>query len=186
MSRRSPLDTLAGREGEVLPVEERAFLGHINLRGEPADPAFLGAARSALGVDLPLRPNTVAGGPGLAAHWLGPDEWLVQVAGAARESLLLSLRTALLGRHAAVTDVTDGHTVVLLDHPRASEILSRGCPLDFHESVFPVGSCAQSVFTKAPVLLVREAPARFAITVRRSFARYFYHSLQDAGSFDCG
>jgi sarcosine oxidase subunit gamma len=183
-TRQSPLGHLAGRRGEALPLEERAFLAHINLRGDGADVRFLDAVRSALGAAPPLRPNAVERAGTVALFWLGPDEWLVQAPHAEREARLDALRTALSGFHAAVTNVSDGHTVAVLDHPGACAILSRGCPLDLHESVFPVGTCAQSLFGKAPVMLAREARDRFAITVRRSFAHYLYHALQDAGSLE--
>ena len=179
-SRQSPLHGVTGGPGEVLALAERAFEGHINLRGNAGDGRFTAAVHAVLGVAPPVRPNTVASDAGILLIWLGPDEWLVQVDKALRAPVLEKLRQALAGQFAAVTDVSDGQTVLVLDDPRATELLARGCPLDLHESVFPVGSCAQSVFGKTGVLLVRETPQRFAITVRRSFARYFYAALQDA------
>jgi len=180
MPRNSPLYLLAGQPGARLALGERAFLGHINLRGAGADSGFLDAVRSAAGVAPPLAPNTVACAGAVTIYWLGPDEWQVQAPPEQCAALLAQLRAALAGRHAAVTDVSDAHTVIVLDDPRADALLSRGCPLDFHPAVFPVGSCAQSVFGKTGVLLLREAPQRFALVVRRSFAAYLYHALQEA------
>jgi sarcosine oxidase subunit gamma len=182
MSRNSPLQHLLGRPGLALALAERAFLGHVIVRGDAADAAFANAARSVLGVALPRRANTLVQAANATVLWLGPDEWLVQTPAAHRAPLLEQLRKALAGQHAAVTDVSDGHTVIVLDEPRAAELLARGCPLDLHLSVFAVGSCAQSLLGKAGVLIVREAPERFAITVRRSFAAYVFHALQDAGA----
>jgi sarcosine oxidase subunit gamma len=182
MSRNSPLQHLLGRPGLALALAERAFLGHVILRGNAADAALADAVRAVVGVALPRQANTLARAADTTVLWLGPDEWLLQTPPARRASLLEQLRNALAGQHAAVTDVSDGHTVIVLDEPRAAELLARGCPLDLHLSVFAVGSCAQSLLGKAGVLIVREAPDRFAITVRRSFAAYVFHAVQDAGA----
>jgi sarcosine oxidase subunit gamma len=65
----------------------------------------------------------------------------------------------------------------VLDCPDATEILARDCPLDFHPTSFPVGSCAQSVLGKSGGLFAREAEQRFALCVRRSFAEYLWQLL---------
>jgi sarcosine oxidase subunit gamma len=178
MPRNSPLYQLIGQPGAALPLEERALLCHLNLRGPGQDAAFAAAVQSVAGVAPPLRANTLAQAGAVTLFWLGPDEWQLQAPGEQGAALLAQLRTALAGQFAAVTDVSDGHTVVVLDRPDAAALLSRGCPLDFHASVFAVGSCAQSVFNKASVLIVRETEQRFAIVVRRSFAPYLFNSLQ--------
>jgi len=187
MRRISPLGDRIGQPGQVLGLAERAFLGHIVLRGHGADAAFVAAVQSALGVAPPLRPNTLASTPAGAADavtviWMAPDEWHVQTPPEQRDGKMVRLRTALAGQFAAVTDISDGLTVVVLDAPFAADLLSRGCPLDLHPAVFPVGACAQSVFGKTGVLMVRESAERFAIFVRRSFAGYLYQALQHAAA----
>lgn len=184
MHRESVLHHHLGRAGEVLPLAERPFLGQINLRGRASDSAFSSAIQGVLGARLPVQPNTTVKTDTATLIWLGPDEWLVQTPDELTPLLLGRLHAALAGQFAAVTEVSDGNVVLVLDHPRATDLLSRGCPLDFDESVFPVGTCAQSLFGKTGVLFVREAQTRFALTVRRSFARYFYEALQDAAELD--
>lgn len=180
MTRVSPLSKLHGRAGEALHLAEREGLAMINLRGDGASESFVRAVRSVLGAAPPAVPNTTAQGAECLLIWLGPDEWLAQLPYGQRADAEQRLRAALEGQHAALTDVSDGNILLVLDHPRACELLSRGCPLDLDESVFPTGTCAQSVFSKANVLLVRETAQRFAVTVRRSFAPYLYEALQDA------
>lgn len=182
MPRNSPLYRVLGQSGEVLKLAERAFSGHINLRGNAHDATFVTAVKSALGVEPPRLANTVAQAGELALFWLGPDEWQALVPQEQRAPLLEKLQAALAGQFAAVTDITDAQTIIVLDDARASELLSRGCPLDFHPSAFPVGTCAQTLIGKAGVLLLREAEQRYAILVRRSFAEYLYHLLQDAAA----
>jgi len=180
MSRISPLAQLLASANAPLQLAERALLAHVIVRGRAEDAAFGAAVFAVLGVAVPTGPNTLGESGDVRILWLGPDEWLVQAPDARRASVIGSLRAALAGQFAAVTDVSDGHAVIVLEDPRAADLLSRACPLDLHLSVFGVGRCAQSLLGKASVLLVREAPERFAITVRRSFAAYAFHVLQDA------
>jgi sarcosine oxidase, subunit gamma len=184
MSRRGPIDDLLALPGQPLALAQRAPLGHINLRGDPNHSGFDRAVRALVGAAPCAMPNTVALAGAAALIWLGPDEWLVQLPEAHCADLLARARAAFADMPAAVTDLSDGLEVLVLDHPRAAAILARGCPLDLHDSAFAVGSCAQSVFGKTGLLLVRESPQRFALTVRRSFARYLYGALQDAARME--
>lgn len=181
MRRNSPLYRQLGEPGAV-KLSERAFCGHLNLRGRAADPAFAAAVKSALGVELPTQPNTVARRGDIALCWLGPDEWLVLTPPELAARVQADLQAALAGQFCALTDISEGQTIVVLAAGNSCDILARGCPLDFHPRAFPVGSCAQSVMAKAGVLLLREDQEAFAIVVRRSFAPYLYHVLQDAAA----
>ena len=128
-----------------------------------------------------MEPNTVAVNGALLALWLGPDEWLVVTPPSAQTRLSESLEAALLGRHAAVTDVTGGQTVITLSGPRARDVLAKGCPLDLHPAVFKPGHCAQTLVAKANVTIrcVDDSPS-FELIVRRSFAEYTALWLHDA------
>ena len=72
---------------------------------------------------------------------------------------------------------------MLLEGSAARKILAKGCTLDLHPSVFPVGACAQSGLAKASVVLglLGEAPT-FMIVVRRSYSDYLCRWLSNAGS----
>ena len=168
-------------DGAGVVISERPFLGHLNLRGDPADTAFTSAAESVLGLALPTKPNTTAESGDLLALWLGPDEWLIVTLPDARTALAASLESALDGIHAAVTDVTGGQTVISVTGPNARDVLAKGCPLDLHPSAFRPGDCAQTLLAKANVTLrcVDDAPS-YELIVRRSFADYAALWLQDA------
>ena len=175
INRKSPLYRVLAKGAAGL--SERAFEGHLILRGDAADAAFDAAVRATTGVALPLTPNTIASAGTRRIAWLGPYEWQLTLPGAEAASMHAALEQALSGQHMAVVNVSDGYTVIVLDCPDATEILARDCPLDFHPTSFPVGSCAQSVLGKSGGLFVREAEQRFAICVRRSFAEYLWHLL---------
>ncbi len=175
----------AGRPGDVgVRMTQRPFLGHLNLRGnqgEEGNPSFLTAVETVLGFGLPLEPNTVAEGSGLAALWLGPDEWLVLTPAGQETGVAQSLRDALDGQHVAVTDVSGGQTVINIAGEHARDVLAKGCSLDLHPRVFGPGRCAQSLVAKAGVTLRQnDVSPSFDLIVRRSFAEYLALWLEDA------
>ena len=174
--------TVARATDAGVEMRERAFMGHLNLRGDTADRAFLDATESVLGFGLPIEPNTVAEGGELAALWLGPNEWLVLTPPGQEKALAGALRGALGELFSSVVDVTGGQTVINLRGPRVRELLAKGCTLDLHPRAFGPGRCAQSLVAKAN-LTVRQLDGSpsFDLVVRRSFAEYLAIWLQDAG-----
>jgi sarcosine oxidase subunit gamma len=165
---------------------ERQDLGKIDLRGDPHDRAFMAAVGRVLDLLLPSEPCTSAAKAQIAALWLGPDEWLVTCPAHDVPRLVGALREALADVHAAITDVTDGRVAFRVAGPNARDVLAKGCPLDLHPRVFPVGSCAQSLLGKATVLIhlledQTEGGPGFDLHVARSFADYLWLWLEDAG-----
>lgn len=158
-------------EPEAFRLEERAGLCHVNVRGSPANEAFLAAARSTLGLALPVAANTVSEGGDRVAYWLGPDEWLVVGPASDRTSLAKQMNDAFSGLHAAATEVSGGQAVLVLAGPGAVDALASDCPLDLHPRKFAPGACAQTRFGKAAVLL-RPVAGGFELLLRRSFAAY--------------
>ncbi len=69
-------------------------IGHINLRGDSGQAAFIEAVESELGQALPVTPNTITEGS-CRVFWLGPDEWQVQCAAAITVDLLARLNHAV-------------------------------------------------------------------------------------------
>jgi len=163
-------------------VHERAFLGHLNLRGDGDDPRFVAAVQGVIAVALPQTPNTASAAEGLTVCWLGPDEWLIVCPGERRAAIEAGLRSAFAGIRSAITDVSGGQTIIVLRGAAVREVLAKGCPLDLHPRAFDVGRCAQSHLAKAPILVrqVDRAPT-FELIVRRSFADYLWTWLEDAG-----
>lgn len=168
---------------EQIQVWERRFLGHINLRGDPADARFLAATENVLGFGLPLQANTVSGGQETSVFWLGPNEWLIVTAGEQEAAIAQGLRSALDGLFCAVTEVSGGQTSIVLRGKNVHDLLAKGCPLDLHVRAFGPGRCAQSHLAKAPILLrqIDDEPT-FELVVRRSFSDYFWLWLQDAAA----
>ena len=178
-----------GLEGTLedpgVTMTERPFRGYVNLRGDLADPGFAQVPGEILGLEAPVQPNTVAAVDEVLVCWLGPDEWMAMVGENREGELIASLRKALEGRHASVTDTTGSYITINLFGRRARDLLSKGCTLDLHPRVFASGQCAQTNLAKAAVLLIprsnEDSFQSFDVVVRRSFADYLASWLEHSG-----
>ena len=168
---------------------ERPFPGLVNLRGPGDNAGFHDAFKAAAGYGLPAEAGATAGSANTTALWLGPSEWLILDARGGPESgprIAESLRAALTGIPAAVTDISESRACIRISGAKARTVLQKGCPLDLHPKVFAQGQCAQSVLAKAAILLHMTAddsspdgPA-IDVYVARSFAEYTWRWLEDA------
>lgn len=180
--RRSPLADVRLPDG----LRELPFLTHLDLRLDPADQSARAAVESVVG-GLPIEPNTVARGPDAAVLWLGPDEWLIIGPPDSAPNLEHRLRTALAAAPdagpVAIVDVSANRTTLELSRPDAHAILAGGCSIDLHPRAFGPGRCAQTLVSRAGVILwqtaVEPAPT-YRLLVRPSFAAYLAAWLTDA------
>ncbi|MFD0370026.1 sarcosine oxidase subunit gamma [Streptomyces sp. NPDC127114] len=187
---RSPLAHVADRlaavtrsSGGAVRLAEVAFLAQLNVRLDAKSPAA-DAVGLALGLPLPLEPDTVVRVGELGAVWLGPDEWLVVGLPGTQRALESRIRSAAGDEHVSVTDVSAQRTTILVGGPRARDLLSHGCRLDLHPRAFGPGRSAQTMLARTQVVLVaRDEPrAGFWVLVRSSFAGYLTDWLLDAAA----
>ncbi|MFI6558873.1 sarcosine oxidase subunit gamma [Streptomyces sp. NPDC050534] len=187
---RSPLARDAGRLAAAtrtargaIRLAELPFLTQLNIRLD-AKGAAADAVGLALGLQLPLEPNTVIRAGELTALWLGPDEWLVVGPPGSQADLEARVREAAGDEPVSVTDVSAQRTTLLVAGPRARDLLAHGCSLDLHPRAFGAGRCAQTTLGRTQVVLVaRDEPrAGFWVLVRSSFAGYLADWLLDAAT----
>lgn len=156
-------------------------VGLLNLRGNPADTAFLAAVEQALGLQPPLAACTTVTLGDLRVVWTGPDEWLVVAPQGQEGALAARLRTALAGQHCAITDVSSGFFLVELAGPRVRDTLAQGCPMDLHPRAFPPHRAVGTHFYKVGLTLWLTAEHdRFQMLVRRSFIDHFWQLIDHA------
>ncbi len=194
--RHSPLEHFTGdfaavtrATGGALRLAELPHLAQVNVRLGPVrdgGPAAE-AARQALGLPLPLEPNTVTRGGGRAVLWLGPDEWLVVGPPDTQADTESRLRTAVREHPASVVDVSAQRTTLLVAGPRSRDLLAHGCALDLHPRApgrVLAGRCAQTTLARTQVVLVPRHPARpgYWILVRSSYADHLARWLLDAAA----
>ncbi|WP_327433757.1 MULTISPECIES: sarcosine oxidase subunit gamma [unclassified Streptomyces] len=188
--RRSPLSGAADRlaaatraSGGAVRLAELPFLAQVNVRLD-AKGAAADAVALAMGLPLPLEPNTVVRAGELTALWLGPDEWLVVGPPGTQQDVESRIRAAAGAEPVSVTDVSAQRTTLLVAGPRARDLLAHGCPLDLHPRAFGAGRCAQTTLARAQIVLVaRDEPGTgFWVLVRSSFAGYLADWLLDAAT----
>jgi len=186
--RRSPLTHRAlltkaidGIGDAELGLGERAHRMQLHLRRDSGKPAFINSVKTAAGLDIPVQANRFTVSGDRACLWLGPNEWLIVGPDGQEEQLIRDLRAALAGQHAAVTDVSEARTSILVQGPRARELLRKGVPLDLHPREFQTGHCAQSHIAGANITLrqLDDAPS-YEVLVLNSFAEHLWLWMESA------
>jgi sarcosine oxidase subunit gamma len=162
-------------------IEEKPFLGYLNLRARNNNTGFLAASLKVLGCEPPTAANTVIESSDYRIYWLGPDEWLVVTPAARQEQVKADLLAALNGVFCSVVDNSSGLTMLHISGDNAAALLATDCPFDLHTQEFKPGQCAQTRLAKAGMTISPLAEgAGFEVIIRRSFADYLLLWLQDA------
>jgi sarcosine oxidase subunit gamma len=169
--------------GGAVRLAELPFLAQVNVRLD-AKGAAVDAVGLALGVQLPLEPDTVVRTQELTALWLGPDEWLLVGRPGTQRDLESRVREAAGDEPVSVADVSAQRTTLLVAGPRARDLLAHGCALDLHPRAFGPGRCVQTTLGRTQIVLVSRAEPRagFWVLVRSSFADYLADWLLDAAT----
>ena len=184
--RHSPAEHLAqafleaGLSGERgVTVRELPFRPQIGLRAAAASPSAA-ALEDQLGFAFPSAGGTSGDLEGAHLIWLSPDEYLLldvsveQTFGQER-----ALVEALGSRPGQVLDLSGNRTIFELEGPSARAVLEKGCHLDLHPRVFPIGASASTLLGPVQVILYRSAEQTWRILPRSSFADYLGRWLID-------
>lgn len=131
------------------------------------------------GRPLPLAVNTWSGDDPVFCR-IGPDAWLLLSAQHGASDLMDAVHMGCKRRAFAATDVSDAWVTFALEGPQATEVLARGCGLDFSEAVFGHGACTRTRFAQLPLLLRRISHERFELMADRSAAAWLHEWLLDA------
>jgi len=167
--------------GNAPRIEEKPFLGYLNLRARNNNTGFLAASLKVLGCEPPTVANTVIESGDYRIYWLGPDEWLVVTPATRQEQVKTDLLAALDGVFSSVVDNSSGLTMLHISGDNAAALLATDCPFDLHTQEFKPGQCAQTRLAKAGMTISPLADgAGFEVIIRRSFADYLLLWLQDA------
>ena len=156
-------------------VEGAAIAAKFVLRGT-AEVAQ--AAGAALHLDLTLPACRSVQCEGLAALWLGPDEWLLLAALEEQKNISEKLRAALASLSHVLVDVSHREAAFLVRGPAAALAINAGCPLDLRLTAFPAGACTRTLLGKTEIVLWRREPELFHIEAPRSVAAYMREFLE--------
>jgi len=174
------LDSLAAhtRNGGVI-LHEAKLLGHLNLRGNAQDPAFVAGVEQALGLALPVTPCSSAVNGETQILWLAPDEWMIIVASGTESEVEADLRAKLSG-HFAVSDISGAQTIVNLAGKDVINLMKKSTGYDMHLDSFPVGKVIGTTFAQAGAIIKRTGELEFQLVIRRSFSDYIWLWIQQA------
>ena len=161
-----------------IEIQELPFVKKINLRLDPNDKDCVSTCSKILGTMLPTKPNTYSKKEKVKVIWLGPDEWLIN----SDDNAFLKLLNEIEDLGASVTDVSENRTIIRIRGKKTYVLLSKFLVLDLEKNLSTDLSCAQTLFVKVPVLLVRnhydEIP-EIDIFTNRSHANYIYNLIVD-------
>lgn len=167
----APATTPSGEPGVFLREREGVTLANVAaLRGREAELAE--AVRSAYGVELPTTPRRAeTGNNGFV--WAGPGKWLATSTAGADFTTL----------PAAVSEQSDGRTVLAVSGPKARETLATLISLDLHPRAFKTGDAAMTHAASIAVHLWRsdDAPT-YEIVCFRTFAATLWRWIAHAGA----
>jgi heterotetrameric sarcosine oxidase gamma subunit len=175
---RSPLSvSSAGDAGRVLLEDLSGQRALFDLRGD-ANPALrrvFGAVPAAPGGVLVDQTRTVAR--------LRPDHLIAATGHGDAAALMADLHGGGPDHPITITDITHGRGVLRLGGPRAADVLSKLCGLDFRSNAFPDLHAAQTSYAKVKALLIRQDAGgylAYLIIVDRSHAVYVWDVTADA------
>jgi sarcosine oxidase, subunit gamma len=99
---------------------------------------------------------------------LGPDEWLL------RADASVTVPTGA-GLPVAITDISERSICLIVEGPRAAELLMTGCPLDLDN--FAVGRATRTIYETVEIIIIRDTDDRFQVEVWCSFAPWLWAAL---------
>jgi sarcosine oxidase, subunit gamma len=127
------------------------------------------ALETLLGVKVPKKIGATESG----IACVGPDEWLMRAP--AGTSIPMGAGLAV-----AVTDVSERSVCLIVEGPKAAQLVMSGCPQDL--DTFPVGKASRTIYETVEIILIRETEDRYHIEVWRSFASWLWTALTEAAS----
>ncbi len=139
-------------------------LARFSLRAR--DPADLAAL---LGRKIPATIGAIAGD----IACLGPDEWLLRLPPGTTIPLGEGLPLA-------ITEVSERSVCLIVEGPRAAEVLMAGCLLDLDR--FAAARATRTIFETVEIILIRSGENRFEVEVWRSFAPWLQLALTTAAT----
>lgn len=175
-----------GRQGHAdgmagVRVVERSDVAVASIAARKGQAAALATKIEArTGLVLPVTPRLVAADH-LSFTWTAPGQWVAMADGEEGMAFADEL-VADLGSLAAITDQTDGRTILRLSGTHVREMLAKGCMLDLHDTVFKVGDTAVTPIALITAQITRLGDeggvAAFELAVMRSFTQSFWHFIE--------
>ena len=164
-------------------IQELPFINKINVRIDINDNKNIIKCGKLINAILPVQPNTYVTNDNVKVIWLGPNEWLITN----NQNLYKNLKKEIGDIQASVTDVSENRTVIRISGDQIFKLLAKFLVLDLEKNLPDESSCAQTLFVKVPVLLVRNNNEKqipeIDIFTNRSHAKYIYNLIVDGSQY---
>ena len=184
LKRENSIDSLSNKKIENhngIKIKEISFVNKINLRIDPNNNEHMKVCGKILNTILPVKPNTYSEYKNLRILWQSPDEWLI--INYDNNDLFINLKKALGNSEASVTDVSENRTIFNISGIKLFKLLSKFMVLDFEKNLSNFSSCAQTLFVKVPILIIRNDNKNqypdIDILSNKSHAKYIYNLIVD-------
>ena len=159
-----------GTAASVISVAPSAGRLSLRARGDMAP------LEQAISLKLPVRIGQRTSKDGIEAVCLGPDEWVLVTPSPAVAGVQKALAKLYDKVPHSLTDISGREVTLVIEGPRAAELLTIGCPRDI--AAIPDGEARRTVFDGVTVVLWRDAADRFRMDVWNSFAPFVAQSLE--------
>ncbi|MEM6895950.1 MAG: sarcosine oxidase subunit gamma family protein [Pseudomonadota bacterium] len=163
-------DPVAGMtvlEGDGVRVTPQPWVPLTSLASK--GPGLSKALKAAHGVDVPAAGQMSAAGAARCL-WFSATHFL----------LVGPEPDAKLSKTAALTDQSDAWVRVLIEGPRAAEMLAYLTPIDLRDGAFPVGSVARSLIGHMNAAIARTGGEAYEVFAFRSMAQTLMHEMDEA------
>ncbi|MFB9123772.1 hypothetical protein E2553_39425 [Paraburkholderia dipogonis] len=155
----------------TLQITELPLSGILRVQGRQSDAAFVSTAGENLGVQLPAPSRTVSNGD-VTVIWAGPNEYLCFCALENEAQYENALKSALEGKFAAVTLVSDSRFGVRVSGSNAAAFIAQGCSIDMDTGSFPIGHAVTTRFASLPAILIHRATREYILYVDIGYVEY--------------
>jgi len=184
LERNSVLNLKTSQNFNSIIIEELVNIPKINLRGNINDKEFNRNTGIILNALLPIESNIRIINNDLQIIWLSPDEWLIQFDTQDKfKEVLKKLQSQLNPQNTSTTDISDNKTIIKIRGDNLYKLLAKFMIINLDEALKLDSSVAQTIFSKIPILIVRQHKNNnepcVDIHVNRSHTNYLYNLLVD-------
>ena len=158
-------------------MNEKKFIGKIALFGK--EDLFFEKISNKFDITLPTLPNTTTTNDKITALWLSQKEWLLVVNSSINNEEIELLQNELNNIHALAIDVSDRWTTINISGNKVPDVLSKGIFIDLDNSVFGLGTCAQTTLWTVNVIIYKiDSKPSFDLFVDSTMATFLWEWLE--------
>jgi sarcosine oxidase, subunit gamma len=161
---------------QTLQISELPLTGILRVQGRKSDSAFVSAVEDTLKLKLPA-PSRTESQADIMLTWAGPNEYLCFCALDNETKHEEALKSALDGKFAAVTLVSDSRFGICISGTSAATFVSQSCSIDVDPATFPVGSAVTTRFANLPAILIHRTLQEYCVYFDIGFVEYMLRWL---------